>query len=77
MKTKSTESEREFPLLQIDTEYMSKYQDIYGGGDAPESHLEGVEEYEVISIEADDLVSIVVNLGSDTQGDEEDTIYIE
>jgi uncharacterized protein YjbK len=66
MKTKRTESERELPLLQIDTDYMYNYQDIHGEGDAPESHLEGAGEYELVNIEADDVVSIVVDLGSDT-----------
>ena len=72
----STESECEFPLLQVDKEYMYTYRDIYGGGNAPESHLEGAEEYNVVSIEADDVVSIVIDLGSDTQ-ENDGTISLE
>ena len=56
------------------TEYT--YQDIYGGGDAPESHLEGAEDYNVVNIEADDVVSIAIALGSDTQ-ENDDTISLE
>lgn len=72
----STESESEFPLLQVDKEYIYTYRDIYGGGNAPESHLEGAEEYNVVSIEADDVVSIVIDLGSDTQ-ENDGTISLE
>ena len=76
-KAESTEPECEFPLLMDpDQEYMYTYQDIHGGGDAPESHLEGAEEYNLVSIEANDVVSIVVNVGSDTQ-ENDDTIFLE
>lgn len=77
LKAESTESECEFPALEIDTEYMYPTQNIYGGGDALKSHLADAEEYNMVSIEADDVVSIAVDLGSGTREDDEDTIYIE
>ena len=77
MEAESTESECEFSVLGFDADYIYTNQDIYGGGDAPKSHLADAEEYDMVSIEADDVVSIAIYLGSGTREDDEDTTFIE